>query len=149
MKLNFRSYNFTTKAEEGNTLIFDIIRRKFVRLNPEEWVRQHVLHYLTEDLGVPKGLISVERSLVYNGMQKRFDVAVAGSDGRLRLLIECKAPSVKLSAATLKQAGIYHKTLGVDGIFLSNGLQHIFMQWSAADARFEISDQIPPFRDWL
>lgn len=149
MKLNFRSYNFTTKAEEGNTLIFDIIRRKFVRLNPEEWVRQHVLHYLTEDLGVPKGLISVERSLVYNGMQKRFDIAVAASDGRLRLLVECKAPNVKLSAATLKQAGIYHKTLGVDGIFLSNGLQHIFMRWNADNARFEISDQIPPFRDWI
>lgn len=149
MKLNFRSYNFTTKAEEGNALIFDIIRKKFVRLSPEEWVRQHVLHYLTEDLGVPKGLISVERALIYNGMQKRFDVAVASSDGKLRLLVECKAPGVKLSSATLKQAGIYHKTLGVERIFISNGLQHIFMRWNPSNENFEISDQIPPHREWL
>ncbi len=148
LKLNFKSYNFTTKAEQGNALIFDIIRKRYVKLSPEEWVRQHVIHYLIEEIGVPAGLISVERSLDFNGLKKRFDICVAAPDASMYLLVECKAPGVRLSNAALMQAGIYHKTLGVKGIFLSNGLQHAFFRWNNQTLSFERSADLPLYRDW-
>jgi hypothetical protein len=148
LKLNFKSYNFTTKQEEGNTLIFDIIRKKYIVLTPEEWVRQHLVNYLIEDIGVPKGLISVERAFIFNGMQKRFDVCVANNRGELELLIECKAPHVKLDNKVLVQAGVYQKNLGVKKIFLSNGIQHIFLEWNAITNGFEQISNLAHYSTW-
>ncbi|MEZ4804592.1 MAG: type I restriction enzyme HsdR N-terminal domain-containing protein [Bacteroidia bacterium] len=149
MKLNFKSYNFTTKQEQGNTLIFDIIRKGYFVLTPEEWVRQHVLCYLVEDIGVPKGLISVERAFHFNGLQKRFDVVVANSKGELELLIECKAPYVNLDNKVLHQAGIYQKNLGVKKIFLTNGIQHVFLQWNPIKNGFEQISSLAPYSTWF
>ena len=149
MKLNFPDYNFTIKQEQGNALIFDIIRKKYVRLSPEEWVRQHVIAWLTSGIGVPEGLISVERAFDFNGLRKRFDVCVAGPDAKMQLLVECKAPGVKLSGETLRQAGIYHRTLGVSRIFLSNGIQHIFMRLDPESGLFVQEPELPPYRDWF
>lgn len=149
MKLNFKSYNFTTKEEQGNALIFDIIRKKYVRLTPEEWVRQHVIQYLIEDIGVPAGLISVERALDFNGLKKRFDICVASRDAKMHLLIECKAPGIALSTTVLKQAAIYNKVIGVKGIFLSNGLQHAYFSWNSDKEVFEQKATIPQFQNWI
>ncbi|MCC6817300.1 MAG: type I restriction enzyme HsdR N-terminal domain-containing protein [Bacteroidia bacterium] len=148
MKLNFRTYNFNTKVEQGNALIFDIIRKKYVRLTPEEWVRQHLLHYLIEDLNVPKGLIAVERSLVFNGLTKRFDICVSNRNGEMTLLIECKAPQVKLSQQTLMQAGTYQKVLNVQLIAISNGINHIFMRLVKDAKAPELLSELPPFEEW-
>lgn len=148
LKLNFKAYNFTIKEEEGNALIFDIIRKKYVRLTPEEWVRQHFIHYLHEDLHVPMGLISVERSLNYNNRTKRFDICVADNKGHMTLLIECKAPKVKLSRDTLMQAGVYQKVLNVRFIAISNGLQHVFMTLPPNAVAPVQLQSLPDFRDW-
>ncbi len=149
LKLNFKTYNFTIKEEEGNALIFDIIRKKYVRLTPEEWVRQHFIHYLNQDLGVPNGLISVERSIRYNGKTKRFDICVSDSNGKMTLLVECKAPQVKLTKDTLMQAGIYQKVLNVNFIAISNGIQHLFMKLEKeATAPLQLSE-LPHFREWI
>ncbi len=149
LKLNFKTYNFNTKSEQGNALIFDIIRKKYVKLTPEEWVRQHFIHYLIEEKQVPMGLISIERALTYNGLLKRFDICVSDSNGKMFLLIECKAPNIKLSNQTLMQAGMYQKVLNVKFICISNGLQHIFIEaGSESQASKQIQD-IPSFGDWL
>jgi len=149
LNINFKTYNFTTKKEEGNTLIFDIIRKRYVRLTPEEWVRQHVIWFLIEEKGYPKGLISVEKSLKYNGLQKRFDVCVARQSGEMILLVECKSPNVKISQETIKQAGIYQKTLGINYIFISNGLVHVYMNLNNETNVFEFIPELPHFSDLI
>lgn len=148
MKLNFKSYNFTTKEEQGNTLIFDIVRKKYVVLTPEEWVRQHIVHFLVDEISVPLGLISLERALTFNGLKKRFDICVANNTGKMFLLVECKAPGVALSNATLHQAGIYHQTLGVQCILLSNGLNSVGMLWDESNEKFVQVSEIPNYSLW-
>lgn len=110
-------------------------------LTPEEWVRQHVIHYLVHDKGYGAGLIAVEKSLVYNGLSRRFDLCVADSNGAPYILVECKAPDVKLSAATLQQTGMYLKTLGAPYAFITNGLQHVFLAFS--DGVFKLVEDLP------
>lgn len=146
LNINFKAYNFNTKKEEGNALIFDIIRKKYVRITPEEWVRQHVIWYLIEEKGYPKGLISVEKALIYNGLPKRFDICVADSRGNMVLLVECKSPNVKVTQETIKQAGIYQKTLGIEYIFISNGLVNVFMKLNRQTSVFEFIPELPEFR---
>jgi hypothetical protein len=145
LNLNFKAYNFNIKKEEGNALIFDIIRKKYVKLTPEEWVRQHVIRYLIEEKAYPKGLISVEKSLKYNGLLKRFDVCLADGTGKMILLAECKSPNVKISQETIKQAGIYQKTLGIRYILLSNGLVHVFMSLNPETGIFEFIPELPDY----
>jgi hypothetical protein len=149
LNLNFKTYNFNTKKEEGNALIFDIIRKKYVRLTPEEWVRQHVIWYLIEEKAYPKGLISVEKALNYNGLVKRFDVCVATATGRMVLLVECKSPNVKITQDTVKQAGIYQKVLGIDYIFLSNGLVHVVMKLNKETGLFEFIPELPGYGELI
>lgn len=143
MQLNFKHYNFTIKNANGNALIFDIIRKKYVSLTPEEWVRQHVIRYLIEEKGYSAGLIAVEKSLKYNGLNKRFDLYVANNDGSPHILIECKAPHVKLTELTIKQAGIYQKQLNANFVFITNGLQHLFMALELQ--AFKIIEDLPEF----
>ncbi|MDI1235446.1 MAG: type I restriction enzyme HsdR N-terminal domain-containing protein [bacterium] len=144
MQLNFKDYNFTIKNENGNALIFDIIRKKYVSLTPEEWVRQHVVRHLIEEKGYSAGLIAIEKSLKYNGLHKRFDLYVANNDGSPQILIECKAPNVKLTEATLKQAGIYQKHLKAKFVLLTNGLQHIYL--SLQSETLVVIDDLPNFK---
>ncbi len=141
MQLNFKPCNFTIKNDNGNALIFDIIRNKYVLLTPEEWVRQHVIRFLTDEKGYGKGLIAVEKSLKFNNLTKRFDVYVADRNGNPYILVECKAPHVKLTNATLQQAGIYQKELKAKYVFITNGLQHIFLE--LAGDKFEIIAELP------
>ena len=145
MNLNFKSYNFNIKREQGNALIFDIIRKKYVVLTPEEWVRQHVIWFLAEEKGCPKGLIAVEKSLTYNGLPKRFDICVADNTGKMVLLVECKSPAVKITQAVVHQAGIYQKSLGIRYILLSNGLDHLVMKLDGLSGQFEFIPELPHF----
>ena len=149
MKLNFKTYNFNTKSEQGNALIFDIIRKKYVRLTPEEWVRQHFIHFLVEEKKVPAGLISVERALLYNGLKKRFDICVSDATGKMHLLIECKAPHIALSQQTLMQAGIYQKVLNVKFVCISNGMQHLYISLPAPDHAPVLLPDLPEYPDWI
>lgn len=127
LNINLKSYNFTTKQRNGNTLIFDIVRKKYIILTPEELVRQHVIHYLIEELKVPLGLINVEKSLKYNSLIKRFDIVVYNRDGQIFLLIECKAPYVPINQKVLQQVSVYQKTLVANCIMLTNGLHTVFL----------------------
>src|SRR3954470_1683875 len=84
-------------AGEGSSEIFDIIRKRFVALTPEEWVRQHFIHYLSQQLNYPISLLSVEKKLTYNGLTKRTDIVAYANDGQPKLIVECKAPSIKIT----------------------------------------------------
>ena len=125
MQLNFPEYTFQTKNEEGKKLIYDIIRKRFVALTPEEWVRQHVLCFLTLSKQYPKSLIAVEREIKFNNLRKRFDVLLFDKSGKPLMLIECKAFDVKLTAQTLQQIATYNMSFKVPYLFVSNGLKHL------------------------
>jgi len=88
--------------------IFDIIRKKFIVLTPEEWVRQHVIHYLINEKKHPQSLINVEKELTVNGTKKRYDIVTYRSDGSIYLMVECKAPKVKITQQTFDQIARYN-----------------------------------------
>jgi type I site-specific restriction-modification system R (restriction) subunit len=118
---------FKTEQREGKTYVFDPLRRRHVVLTPEEEVRQKALYLLVEHLHVPAGLVAVEYSVKVNGMDKRCDAVVFGSNGSPLMIVECKAQSVKITAKTLDQAVRYYSALRPKFLLLYNGVDcHCF-----------------------
>ena len=109
--LNFPAYDFRFKSNENNVHIFDVIRKKFVVLQPEEWVRQHTVHYLMEGKHYPKSLINIEKQLKINSLKKRYDIVVFNSKGEIEILVECKAPEVKITQEVFDQIARYNLSL--------------------------------------
>ncbi len=125
-KLNLPSYNFKLKSNENKTLIFDNFRKKYVVLTPEEWVRQHFLNYLTDYKQYPKSLISVEKQLTVNNLKKRTDILVFNKEGNPEIIVECKAPSIKINQLTFDQIARYNLKLNAKYLVVTNGLQHFY-----------------------
>ncbi len=145
MQLNFPTYNFKVKKVENRNYIFDIIRKKFVVLTPEEWVRQHLVHYLIHHCGCTPSLMAVEKGLTVNGLQKRFDVLVYDNKGKAILLAECKAPDIQLSENTFLQAAVYNQSLAVSRLVITNGLELRFCQYNNTFTAYEITNDIPQY----
>ena len=124
--LNFPSYKFRIKHSENNTHIFDVIRIKFVVLQPEEWVRQHCIQFLINEKNFPVSLINVEKVVQINGLNKRYDIVVYNSDGSIYLIVECKAPRVKISQSAFDQIARYNLALKASCLMVTNGLNHYF-----------------------
>lgn len=122
--LNLPPFDYKVKDLNGKPHIYDIIRRKYIMLTPEEWVRQHMIHLLINHYHYPKSLFAVETGLYYNKMAKRQDIMVLNTDGVPHLLIECKSPDVKISQATFAQIARYNFTLQPDNLAITNGLDH-------------------------
>jgi hypothetical protein len=123
-KLNLPAADFRTKEANGKVWIFDGIRKKYVVLTPEEWVRQHVVHYLVQHKSYPKSLISVERGLNYNQLAKRSDIVVFDRDGKAWMLIECKSPDIEIDEQAVQQAFVYNKSVKATYVALTNGIRH-------------------------
>ena len=121
LDLQFSTYDFKIKEDIDHRRIFDIIRKKFVVLTPEEWVRQHILHYLIEEMNYPKGLISVEKEIKVNQLKKRYDIVIYDHFQKPWMLIECKEPKVAISDSTLEQIMRYHQVLQCPFWMLTNG----------------------------
>lgn len=143
--LNLPAYECKLKHSDGNSFIFDPVRKKYVLLTPEEWVRQHFLHYLTNHLAYPKSLISIEKGMTYNQLHKRTDLRVYSSAGEPLVLVECKATGVAISAETVKQASVYNQTLKAPYVMLTNGLDHYCWKVDFAASRYEPLTEIPVF----
>jgi len=126
--LNFPSYNFRVKNSQNKALIFDLIRKKFVVLTPEEWVRQHVINYLLNDKEYPQSHINVEKQIVLNGLKKRYDIVVFNADGTIHLLVECKAPKIKITQKTFDQIAQYNIDLDATYLMVTNGVSHFYCQ---------------------
>ena len=125
LKLNLPDYQFHIVEKDGKLSIFDPVRKKYVALTPEEWVRQHVIQFLIIEKQVPVSLLRVEAEIRLYKTRKRFDIAVFDRNGNPLLMVECKAPSIALSQEVLDQAVRYNITLNVGLFMLTNGLQHI------------------------
>ncbi len=126
LKLNFPTYTFRFKSNENKRMVFDPIRKKFVVLTPEEWVRQHVLQYLIQQKGYSPSLINVEKQLLLNGTKKRYDVVVFNPNGSIFLIVECKAPSIGITQDTFDQIARYNLVTQAQYLMVSNGLEHYF-----------------------
>ena len=127
-QLNFPSYSFRLKSSENKTLIFDIARKKYVVLTPEEWVRQHTIHFLHFNKKYPLSLIAIEKQLTIHNLKKRTDVIVFNRDGTPEIIVECKAPSIKISQNTFDQIARYNLTLDSNYLMVTNGLDHFYAQ---------------------
>jgi type I site-specific restriction endonuclease len=122
---------------------FDPIRRRWVALLPEEWVRQHFINFLLRDKGCPASLVSVERPLVLNELAKRADILVHAADGRPVALVECKAPGVRITQAVFEQAARYNQVLQVPWLIVTNGLRHYCCRIDRSKGGVEFVVDIP------
>ena len=127
-KLNFPSFSFRFKNSENKLSIFDEIRKKFIILTPEEWVRQHVVWFLISEKKYSKNYINIEKSITINKRKKRYDIVVYKPDGSIFLLVECKAPDVVITQETFDQIARYNLVLKADYLMVTNGLEHFFCQ---------------------
>ncbi len=146
-RLNFPIYSFRFKNSENKVSIFDEIRKKFIILTPEEWVRQHVVHYLINEKKYPKSLINVEKVLTVNGLRKRYDVVVFNSDGSIHILVECKAPEVRISQATFDQIARYNMTMKARFLKVTNGLSHYYCQMDFENEKYEFLTGLPDYKE--
>ena len=146
-QLNFPSYNFRFKNSENKVSIFDEIRKKFIILTPEEWVRQHVVQFLITEKKYPKSLINVEKVLKINGLRKRYDIVVFNTDGSIHILIECKAPEIKISQSTFDQIARYNMTMQARFLSVTNGLSHYFCQMDFENEKYTFLRDLPNYNE--
>ena len=144
-KLNFPTYSFRFKNSENKVSIFDEIRKKFILLTPEEWVRQHVIHFLLLDKNYPKSYINVEKLIKINDLSKRYDVVVFQPNGEIFLLIECKAPEVAISQQTFDQIARYNLVLKAKYLMVTNGLNHYFCQMDFENEKYVFLKELPEY----
>jgi len=145
-KLNLPDFEVTLRKEEGKVWIFDVIRKKYLVLTPEEWVRQHFVNYLINHLKYPKSLFRVERSLTYNKLQKRSDIVVHNRMGKPWMLIECKAPDIKLTQKAFNQVSVYNMTIGAQYVGVTNGMvQYCFETSKEVGREVNFLDSFPEF----
>ncbi len=149
-KLCFPEYEFKVHSltQSGQSLkIFDIIRRKYVSLTPEEWVRQHLLHFLVKERKFPQTLISVEKKVLVNNLLKRTDVVVYSVDLKPLMIAECKAPSVTLSQSVFDQTARYNMTLGVNFFLVTNGLEYRFCLIDHEKKTYKFLEEVPFYNE--
>ncbi len=144
-KLNLPEYDFRTKTEEGKVFIFDNLRKKFVVLTPEEWVRQNFIQYLKTEKKYPETLMAVEKQIMVNHNQRRFDLLIYSRNGQPYLIAEFKAPGVKISQETFDQVVRYNMALRVERVVVSNGLQHFACEIDYTKNSFSYLPEIPPY----
>lgn len=141
--LNLPGYPFKVQKGEQRSKIFDPVRKKYVALTPEEWVRQHFVQYLVNELGCPASLIAIEKGLVYNRQNKRSDIVVYQTSGNPVLIVECKAPEVKINQEVFNQVAAYNMTLKVPVLVVTNGLQHFACRIDHENKTYEFLPDIP------
>lgn len=134
--LNLPEFNYKIKEIEGNVLIFDSLRKKYLVLTPEEWVRQHFVNYLLSDLGYGRGLIKLEGGLKVNTEQKRSDILLFDKKGEPYMLIECKASHVKLDEKVFDQVFRYNLTIKAPYMVVTNGLEHFCFKVEGQEVNF-------------
>jgi hypothetical protein len=147
VKLNLPEFEYNVKKAEGKVWIFDIIRKRFIVLTPEEWVRQHFVNYIITELKYPRALIKIETGLVYNKLSKRSDIIVHNRQGQPWMIIECKAPELKLSQQTLQQVTMYNASIRANYIVVTNGLVHLCCEVNWADRVTTLLKAFPDYED--
>ena len=126
-------------------MVYDALRRKYVALTPEEWVRQHFVNYLVTHLGYPAGLIQVEASFRLNSMMRRADILVCDRSGQPAMIVECKAPQVRITQPIFDQVINYNFSYGVSYLVVTNGITHFAGRIDRQAKTFVLLDHIPDY----
>ncbi len=145
--LNLPRYEIKVRRYGGKTQILDELRRKYVSLTPEEWVRQHFTHFLMESLGYPASLLVNEAEIRVGEKRLRCDTVLYGAHGRPRMVMEYKAPTVEITNAVLDQALAYNSLLHADYVVMSNGLRHFCCRVDRENGGCTFLESIPPYPD--
>ncbi|MBI5217647.1 MAG: type I restriction enzyme HsdR N-terminal domain-containing protein [Bacteroidia bacterium] len=146
-KLNLPEYSFKIKQEDNRYLIFDEIRKKFVALTPEEWVRQNIVQFLIQGKNFPRSLIAVETSITVNQLEKRCDAVLFNNSAKPVMIVECKAPTVKLSQETFNQIATYNIKLRVDYLLVTNGKSHYCCRMDYENNSYSFLKEIPSYEE--
>lgn len=144
MDLTLPSFDYKVKKQNGTVWIFDVIRKKYVVLTPEEWVRQHMVHYLIGSKSYPAALIAVEKEIDLYGLRRRFDLVCYDRNGAPFLIIECKAPTVSLSQKVFDQVFGYNLVMAAKYIAVTNGVVH-YCGHIGDNTVFSFLEDIPSF----
>jgi hypothetical protein len=144
-QLDLPDFDYKIQRIAQEYYIFDIIRKKYVRLTPEEWTRQHFIHYLINHLDYPKALLSIEKEINYNERQHRPDIVAYDRAGKTLLLVECKAPYVTLSDSVYHQLARYNIHFCAKILVVTNGRQHGCWRRQEATGEHELLQKIPAF----
>ena len=145
--LNLPQYEFRTRIEAGKKQIFDPIRKKFVALTPEEWVRQNFVQYLIQEKGYSASLTAIEAKVEYNGLPKRGDIIVYNKHAKPILVVECKAPEVNITQDVFYQAARYNSQLKAQYIVVTNGLNHFCCQMDYEGGEHKFLTEVPAVYD--
>ncbi len=143
--LNLPSYKFRFKNNEKHTLIFDELRKKYMILTPEEWVRQNFVKFLINEKNYPVSLIAIEKQLTINNLKKRTDILIFSKDGLPNVIVECKAPHIKITQDTFDQIARYNLKLKANYLVVTNGLQHYYCQLNTNEQSYIFLKDIPSY----
>lgn len=144
--LNLPPIPLKTKSTENKVFIFDEFRKKYIVLTPEEWVRQHFVHFLKNQKKYPPSLIALEKQLTINGLKKRTDIVVYNQNGLPHIIVECKAPSVAISQAVFDQIARYNLKLNANYLIVTNGIQHFYCQLDLDQQQYLFLPEIPNYQ---
>jgi hypothetical protein len=145
LHLNLPPFPHQIKQKDGKLYIFDILRKKYIFLTPEEWVRQHFIHYLINQYQYPKALMRVEGGLTYNTLKQRTDLVVYDRTGKPFALVECKDTLTPLTQQTFEQAARYNYVLKAPFLIIANGLSYACCQVDHQAGTYRHLDDIPPY----
>ena len=145
MQLNLPEYEINVAEKDGKQQIFDFLRRKFVAMTPEEWVRQHFVHFLVEHKGYPKGLLVNETELRIGDKRLRCDTVLYNKNMQPQIIIEYKAPQIQRQQKTFDQIAVYNLLLHADYLVVSNGIQHYCCQMDYENRSYRFLTEIPEY----
>lgn len=143
--LDFPTYFFKIKNKENIPYIWDIIRKKYIMLTPEEWVRQHVIHYLIYEKHYPMQWMSVEKQFTINGQHKRADIVIYNKQLKPHIIVECKAANIKITQETFDQIARYNLSLGAQYLMLTNGIQHFYCRMDFKKETYVFLRELPAY----
>lgn len=146
-KLNLPEYQHNIRINGDKADIFDSIRKKYIALTPEEWVRQNFIQFLILEKGYPASLMAVEKGLKVNNMFRRTDIVLYNTLGEALMIVECKAPEVRISQETFDQAARYNLSLKVKYLAITNGLQHFCCQVNFQSQSIDFLQEIPNYKE--
>jgi type I site-specific restriction endonuclease len=144
--LNFSTMHLKMKESNGKVVIYDPCRRKYVQLTPEEWVRQHCIAFLHQTKGIPISMLSVEKAIILNTLSLRYDIVAYSKKAAPLLLVECKAPEVKITPSVFDQITVYNLQLKVPFLFVSNGFEHFFCKVDFESSKWRFVKDLPDYK---
>ena len=146
-KLNLPLFEFKIKKENNNTIIFDKIRKKWIILTPEEWVRQNFISYILNK-NYPKSLINCEKVFYINKVSKRYDIVVYDSSGNVEILVECKSYNVNLIKEHFDQVMRYNLELKSKYVIVTNGLRHFYFEFDESEKIYKQKKDLISYKKW-